>query len=387
MPADPTPHAILDDLAAHPRVDDLARLVHAIAFAAATEKRPQLADGLGDAAARLGLSHADAETKFGNVLHAIEHRGRQEAPLLATLLARGVALSPPEGQDAERRVAEVLLWMATEAGIDAFAVVDATLGSRADGLWGALAALVRQADAGQLPAVGRAGALVGAAALGHSASPVARSEAKALASDTGDSPLRSLLGRSAYGRDRSSTVTGELSAAPRNAVVLVLLALSGVLFLLWVARLLARLLLRYRCPVELNTTPLGATLVVKTEIFGRTIRERQIHYPIEGLLYAARETKYSRLSLYVGVFAVALGSYFGISLFVDGARAGSPELLGVGAIVVALGVVLDFALNALPSITRGTCRIVVVPRKGAAFAVGQLDPAIADAALGRLIRV
>src|SRR5262245_41041867 len=115
MPADPTPHAILDDLAAHPRADDLARLVHAVAFAAATEKRLRLADGLADAAARLGLAHADAETRFGHVLQAIEHGRPSDQALLGTLLARGVALSPPEGPDAEEHVAEVLLWMATEA--------------------------------------------------------------------------------------------------------------------------------------------------------------------------------------------------------------------------------------------------------------------------------
>lgn len=386
MPADPTSHAILDDLAAHPRADDLARLVHAIAFSAVAEKRLRLSDGLAEAAGRLGLSHADAETRFGNVLQAIEQDRASDRTLLATLLARGVALSPPEGQDAERHVAEVLLWMATEPGIDAFSVVDATLGSRADGLWGALAALVRQADAGSAPSVGRAGALVGAAALGHSPSPVARSEAKALASETRDPLLRTLLGRSAQARDKSSTIAGELSAGPRHPVVLVLLALSGILFAVWIARLLGRFLLRYRRPVELSTTGDGATLVVKTEIFGRTIREQQIHYPIEALVYAAREIKYPRLALYVGIFAVAVGSYFGISLFIDGARAASPELLGIGAMVVALGVVLDFVLNHAPSIATGRCRIVLVPRKGAALAIGQLDSAVADAALGRLIR-
>ena len=142
MPADPSPHTILDDLAGHPRSDDLARLVHAAAFAAAVEQRKTLSDGIDALAERFGLSAMDAETRFGSVLQALE-RGESRV-LLATLLARGVALSPPDGPDAERRVAESLLWNAVHTGIDAFAIVDATLGNRSDGLWRALATLVRR---------------------------------------------------------------------------------------------------------------------------------------------------------------------------------------------------------------------------------------------------
>jgi hypothetical protein len=88
--------------------------------------------------------------------------------------------------------------------------------------------------------------------------------------------------------------------------------------------------------------------------------------------------------MYAGLFALAVGSYFGVSLFIDGARAGSPELLGLGALVVAIGVALDFALvNAAP-LARGRCSVVVVPRKGAALALGSVDATQADAGLGRL---
>jgi hypothetical protein len=387
MAANGTPHTILDHLAGHPRADDLARLVHATAFAAAIAHKPRLSEGLAKTAERFDLSHADAETSFGNVLQALEQDGAKHAVLLGTLLARGVALSSPEGPDAERHVAEALLWMATHTGIDAFTALDATLGPRADGLFRALAALVREANAGSAPGLGRAGALVGAAALGSSPSRAARSEARALASETDDRLLQSLLRHSTHASDDGSApVMGELSAAPRNPFVLVLLAVSGLLLVIWIGRLILTLLLRRRRHAELSVSASGVTVAVKTELFGRTIREQRIHYPIEALLYAAREVKYPRLSLYVGLLALALGSYFGISLFIDGARAGSPELLGIGALVVALGVALDFALTALPSIAQGTCRIVIVPRKGAALAVGQLDPAIADGALRRLIR-
>jgi hypothetical protein len=90
--------------------------------------------------------------------------------------------------------------------------------------------------------------------------------------------------------------------------------------------------------------------------------------------------------MYAGLIALAIGSYFGIAFFVDGARAGSPELLGIGLLLVALGVGLDFVLENVVAAAKGYCRVVIVPRKGAAFALGQVDPAHADAALQKLLR-
>src|SRR5262245_1486102 len=65
------PSRVEDALAAlsqHPRGDDLARLVHAVAFAAADERRTSFADGLGEMAERAELRYEHAETPFGNVL-------------------------------------------------------------------------------------------------------------------------------------------------------------------------------------------------------------------------------------------------------------------------------------------------------------------------------
>lgn len=56
MITDRSPHAVLDELADNPRRDDLARLVHAVAFAAADERRPRLSEGLAEAADRAGIS-------------------------------------------------------------------------------------------------------------------------------------------------------------------------------------------------------------------------------------------------------------------------------------------------------------------------------------------
>ncbi|WP_437820273.1 hypothetical protein [Sorangium sp. So ce1078] len=429
MTPDHSPHAVLDELAGHPHGDDLARVVHTAAFAAADERRTTLEGGLAELVDRAGLSVADAETRFGNVIRALE-RGTSEGAgsatrvLLATLLARGVALSPPEGPEAEGRVAEALVWLATYTSVDALTALDAALGERAAGLWRAVAALVRRADQGALPQLGRAGAIIAAAALRGSASPDARAEAAALVDEVRDPIVRSLLrdavspgrrpsrapgapaadgdaaqggpgatgdeGWAASGPDPDGRapgrLAGELSPPPRGPVALVLLAATGILLVMHVVRLAGRLLLRYRRPAAVEINPRGVTVRSRTELFGRTLREQETYIPVESLLRATREVRYPRLGLYAGLVALGLGTYLGVSLLVDGARAGSPELLGMGALVFAFGAALDFGLSHVETATRGRCRVVLVPRKGPGVALAGIERAAADHALSRLPR-
>lgn len=400
MALDRSPQAVLDEITAHPRGDDLARLVHTAAFAAADERRPRLEDGLAEVQERYNLTSKDAETSYGNVIRALE-RGSAEAAgsatraLLAGLLARGVALSPPSGAEADLRVAESLIWLATHTSIDALGSLDAALDARAEALWLAIAALIRKVDAGTAPLLGRAGALIAAAALRASPSDAAKSEARALAADARDPIVRTLLTDAAPAAVSTTdapsptgpaSLSGELVSPPRGPVALVLLGATGLLAVFHLARLVARFALRYRRPAELVITAKGLTLRTKTELLGRTLREQETRIPIEALLEATREIRYPRLGLYTGLVALALGSYFGVSLFVDGARAGSPELLGIGLLLVAAGVVLDYLLENVMSGSKGRCRVVIVPRKGPRRALGDLDPARADAALARLSR-
>lgn len=400
MALDRSPQAVLDEITAHPRGDDLARLVHTAAFAAADERRPRLEDGLAEVQERYNLTSKDAETSYGNVVRALE-RGSAEAAgsatraLLAGLLARGVALSPPSGAEADLRVAESLIWLATHTSIDALGSLDAALDAKAEALWLAIAALIRKVDAGTAPLLGRAGALIAAAALRASPSDAAKSEARALAADARDPIVRTLLAEAAPAASATpeapsptgpASLSGELVSPPRGPVALVLLGATGLLAVFHLARLVARFALRYRRPAELVITAKGLTLRTKTELLGRTLREQETRIPIEALLEATREIRYPRLGLYTGLVALALGSYFGISLFIDGARAGSPELLGIGLLLVAVGVVLDYLLENVMSGSKGRCRVVIVPRKGPRRALGDLDPARADAALARLAR-
>ena len=55
MTPEHSPYAVLDELAGHPRGDDLARVIHTAAFAAADERRTTLEGGLAELFDRAGL--------------------------------------------------------------------------------------------------------------------------------------------------------------------------------------------------------------------------------------------------------------------------------------------------------------------------------------------
>ena len=100
----------------------------------------------------------------------------------------------------------------------------------------------------------------------------------------------------------------------------------------------------------------------------------------------AREVRYPRLGLYLGQLALAVGSYVGMGLLVDGARVpgGSFPMLGMGLLVIALGLGIDYGLSVVSDEVRGRCRLVVEPKKGKRLCIGALDPTRADAMLAAL---
>lgn len=384
-PREPSYPEVLSELARHPSERDLAKLVHMLAFTAFDERRTSLAQGAGEAAERLGLRPSDAETPHGNVLTLLEQGAAgasvEARMLLGALLARGVALSPPDGAEAELRVAEALAWLARETSIDALSALEHTMGDKSDGLLQALGALVRKADRGAAPALGRAGAMLAAVALRGSERPLARAEAELLRAEIHDPVVRALLGGEAGPRRTSGTLAGELMPTPRGPVLTALLAATGVLALMRVGRVMASLVLRYRCPAEITTHESGVRVRYKTELLGRTLRERELHFPREALSRVEREVRYPRAALYAGLFALALGSYVGTRLFAFGAQSSSPELLGLGALVVALGLLVDYALSYAAQSARGRARLVLVPRKGAGVAVAGPSADAIDRAL------
>jgi hypothetical protein len=308
--------------------------------------------------------------------------------LAAALLARSFAADPASGMAAEDEAARRLVWLASHAGVDALAAIDEAMQDKAGALWGAVADLLgaRERSAATLP---RAEALVAAAALGASRNAVARSRAGELACASIDPALSRLLRPDPQGPAQlaAACVSGEQVAAPRGPIATAMLAACGWLLAAHVARLLARFALRYRRLADVRLTPRGVLVQCTTSLLGRVVRKSESLLPTEGLVRATREVRYPRLGTYAGLVALALGSWLGVSWLVDGVRAGSVSLVAVGALLVAGGIGLDLALATLLPGLKGRCRVLLVPRKGPAVCIANVDIQAADAMLGQLAKL
>ncbi|MGO9838498.1 MAG: hypothetical protein ACLP1X_30320 [Polyangiaceae bacterium] len=180
-------------------------------------------------------------------------------------------------------------------------------------------------------------------------------------------------------------LVGEVTTAPRGRVATLVLACTGLLLVLRVARLFGRLALAYRTPGEVAVSDDGSVRIRwRVEMLGRRLADRDVLVPRSGLVRAVREVRYPRLAFYAGLLALAAGSYVGVSSCIDGARAASPSLLLAGLSVVALGLAIDFVLSVVAPGTSGTCRVIFVPRDGAKLCVGAVEVSRADALMARL---
>ncbi|HEY3822619.1 MAG TPA: hypothetical protein VGL81_35885 [Polyangiaceae bacterium] len=376
-------------LSKHPRLPDLAALARASMTAASETRRAERQpERVSELAKELKLARDDAATPFGNALDVLE-RGPEDAAeraLACALAGHVVALHPPAERDDEDRLANDLLWLAAHTAFDATGLLDRALGDRATNLWDALADRIRRIDEGKLPALGRGEALVAAVALTSSRSKGAMRQASGLAAEVRDRKLGRVLAAGAE-REAVEPVAGEMAPAPRSPALTGLLAVTGLLFAVAAVRLLARLALAYKKPAELTLTDDGGVRVHwRVELLGRTLRDRDVVVPRAALVRATREVRYPRIALYAGLLALAIGSYVGVSAFVDGVRAASPSLLASGLAIIALGLALDFALSSLAPGARGKCRLLLVPRDGSKLCVAGVEPRRADAVLARLSR-
>jgi hypothetical protein len=378
-----------DALSQHPRLGDLAALARSVMTTAAETRRAERSpERVAELAKELGVTREAAATPFGNALDVLERGPEDDAEraLACALAAQVVATQPPTEREQEDRLAGDLLWLATHTPFDATGLLDRALGDGAAPLWNAVADRIRRADQGPVPGLGRGEALVAAVAMGASRSKGAVKEAASLAAEVRDRKIARVL--SAPGAQPAvEPLSGEMTPAPRGPLATALLAMTGILLVLQGARLLGRLVLAYRRPAHVSVAEDGGVRVKwRTELLGRTLRDRDVLVPRAALARATRELRYPGFAMYTGLVALAVGSLLGVSAFVDGVRAASPSLLGTGLCIVILGLGLDFALTSLAPGSRSRCRVLFVSRDGTRLCVGGVDLKRADAVLARLAR-
>lgn len=375
-------------LAALPKLSELTRVAERVLFDAA---RPPFTDteGFARTVEELGLVSEDGETPFGNALRVLEHgpEDAAEQKLAAALAAHVLSDAPPRGKDAEDGRAQALLRLATRSGIDALGLLDRALGDGAVEVWTAIAEGVRTVDSGSAKTLSRAEAIVGAAALASSSSEASTKVRRKLQSHVRDPLLTRVLADASGDEGETSDsrrLEGELTQAPRSALRTAFLAVTGLLFVMSLLRILGAIALVYKRPAEVLISKSGVRIRAKTMLLGRTLREIDTHVSRTSLVRASREVRYPRAGLYAGLFALAIGSYVGLSVFVDGIRAASPSMLLTGLVVVALGIALDFALGAVARGAKGKCSVSFQPSTGSVLCIKGVDAASADLALGFL---
>lgn len=381
--------APFDQLATHPHVEALARLVHRSALEAARTRQVDFA-----APHRVGrepvtggdegLTHDQANTPFGNVVDTLERGAERpsERALLSALLALGIRHDPPSDAEAGALLGVELVWLAAHTPCDALPELDRALDEGIDPIWEGVALPLLEPEHAP-PDFGMPEALMAAAALRQSSSRAARALRASAESRIENPVLRALI---LPGADDASEIRGQLVPPPRGPALTLLLAVTLLLFAAALGRLILRGALGYTRPATLHLGPQGLELSQRIELLGRTLRERSTLIPMSNLASITREVRFARVGLYVGLLTLVLGTYLGTGLLIDGLRVpgGSMPVFGLGALLVGVGLLLDFLFSGISDSARGRCRIVIVPRRGKALCVGAVDARLADALLSEV---
>lgn len=352
------------------------------------------------AAQRVGLERADAQTDFGNVLSILERgaEDRAERAIASAFVAAGVVRALESDPGVARKWADRLVWLGAHAGFDPLAALPDDLEpSLVRPLLRGVAELARQIDQGKVPEADRAELLVATAALadmvdGPNVDTELAQIVSRLAADLGDPVAARLI--TARAAEAPATVVqtgpsaaalhGKLSPVPRPAWLTIVLALSGVLLLRGLALLIGDKVLGLKRDARVEVGPSGLEVRAKVALLGRELRDIHAVYPSDGLSSVARDVRFPSLPLYVGLLALLIGTYAGVSFLSWGVQAASPRLLGYGLLALIGGVALDLALVSLLPGIRGECRLVVVPTKGPKVCVGKLDLQGTDRLLAEL---
>jgi hypothetical protein len=376
-------------LARSARLPDLVALAQKILVAAPAARQAtwDFTGKVAAAADEAKVAANDAETQFGNALKILGSGadGDDERALASALWAHAIAETRRGDED---RLAGDILWLATHTAFDATPLLDRALGDDADEVWKAIGDRVRAIDDGSAsrsrstPVLGRGEAVLGCAALAGSESAAAKRVSADLAARLRDPTLARIVRVAGVDAPAHEVrLEGEAISAPRGLFATAVMALTGILFVVHAVRLVARLALAYKRPAEVSLSDSGVRMKTRTEMLGRTLREREHVIVRAGLVRVVREVRYPRAGFYAGLLALALGSTIGLRAFVDGVRAASPSLLVTGLVIIALGIGADFVLGSLLPGSRGRVRIAFIPKAGKAICIADVESSRADAAL------
>ena len=174
----------------------------------------------------------------------------------------------------------------------------------------------------------------------------------------------------------SPILVGKIAAVPRGPVGTAFGAITGWLLARHLCTSMFRLFLAYRTRAEVRVTHEGLEIREQKSLLGRRLRERISLITLENVQRLSREIRYARAGTYAGLCALAIGSFLGMRLFVDGLRVPgmSLPLLWLGLAAVVGGLALDFLLANWLDASQGQCRFIVVTERGPGLCLAGVEP-------------
>jgi hypothetical protein len=306
---------------------------------------------------RHGLSMEDGETALGNVfaILAAGPASQSERGVVLAFTAKGLERRLEKDlAQAERELSAFVRqadWLETSTEYAVHAHLDALLPpEHRRTLHRVIEATVLEDARESLDTGARGRIAVRLAALFASEGPEAKAAFERIAEAAGDPVVRQsaagLLGRGARTVSNAELVGEVVPFSARGFVLRLLRWITGWALLMGVLRFAGWCVgLRRSAVLSLVESRLG--IVETTRFLGRVVSEKEAVIPLYAITRLERQVRFPALVLAVGVLSLALGILVGGTLLADGVRSGETVLLLVGAALLAGGVVLDVALEAL----------------------------------------
>jgi hypothetical protein len=181
-------------------------------------------------------------------------------------------------------------------------------------------------------------------------------------------------------------IHGRLVAVPRGPLATAISAFTGWMLVRQLLAWTLRFTLAYRARAEVRLSERGLEVHERKTLLGRPLRDRTSLIALHAVRRMSREVRYARAGTYAGLAALAIGSFVGMRLFIDGLRApgfSGPTLL-MGLMVVLAGLGLDFVLANWLDSSRGQCRLVIEIARGRGLCLSCDEPTKVDGILVQL---
>lgn len=178
-------------------------------------------------------------------------------------------------------------------------------------------------------------------------------------------------------------LTGEVRRLPPGLAVRILFSLTFVTLVRAILRALLRYTLGYRLRFVLTLGPQELILERERVLLGRTLGRARTLLPLARLQEITLERKGEAPAFTAGLVALGVGTFLGSRLISEGflAPGGAPSLLGIGALLLSAGVLLDFFVGSgrSPKATSGKPQLILKLTEERGWVLSHLDPPIAEA--------